>query len=63
MWQDGSLLSISSAASAASGTRLLGSAVSEGFLVCQPPACPPDSEEQDGCPGWVSPPDPEAGKD
>eukprot|EP00903_Cladosiphon_okamuranus_P013564 g12635.t1 len=45
MWQDGSLLSISSAAPTASGARLIGSAVEEGFLLCRPPSCHPEDGE------------------
>ncbi|CAM9884975.1 unnamed protein product [Pylaiella littoralis] len=57
MWHDGSLLSISSAASTASGARLLGSAVEDGFLLCRPPPCSlSESEEAAGgvCP-WAPP--------
>lgn len=52
MWQDGGLLSISSAAATASGARLLGSAVSDGFLLCRPPSCLSGVEEQEQCPAW-----------
>eukprot|EP00752_Nemacystus_decipiens_P009105 g8129.t1 len=58
MWQDGSLLSISSAASTASGARLMGSAVEEGFLLCRPPPCPAGDGEPEAsgvCP-WGPPP-------
>ncbi|CAM9376658.1 unnamed protein product [Ectocarpus sp. 4 AP-2014] len=60
MWHDGSLLSISSAASTASGARLMGSAVEEGYLLCRPPPCPLDSQEaatNEICP-WGPPPPP-----
>ncbi|CAN0151857.1 unnamed protein product [Laminaria digitata] len=52
MWQDGSLLSISSAVSTPSGARLLGSAFEEGFLLCRPPPCQPGSEGSGDCPVW-----------
>lgn len=58
MWQDGSLLSISSAAPTASGARLVGSAAEEGFLLCRPPPCPEGdggSEAGGVCP-WGPPP-------
>ncbi|CAM9090142.1 unnamed protein product [Scytosiphon promiscuus] len=56
MWHDGSLLSISSAASTKSGARLLGSAVEEGFLLCRPPPCPLGSEGAGGVCPWGPPP-------
>lgn len=52
MWQDGSLLSISSAVSTPSGSRLLGSAFEDGFLLCRPPPCRPGSGENGDCPVW-----------
>lgn len=58
MWQDGSLLSISSAAPTASGARLMGSAVEEGYLLCRPPPClggDGESEAVGVCP-WGPPP-------
>lgn len=58
MWQDGSLLSISSAAPTASGARLMGSSVEEGFLLCRPPPCHLEDGESGAdrvCP-WGPPP-------
>lgn len=61
MWHDGSLLSISCAASTASGARVVGSAFEEGYLLCRPPPCPLDGQEAathgTTCP-WGPPPPP-----
>lgn len=64
MWQDGSLLSIASAAATATGARLLGSAVEEGFLLCRPPPCPMEDGQEEGqvCP-WGPPPSPPEDED
>lgn len=55
MWQDGDLLSISMASATASDSRVVGSSMEEGFLVCRPPPCAPVGDEGNEHCGWGQP--------